>query len=243
MTIKESFSRINGLTWMPWIGEKFTSCSNHIMVLGESHYLHDGLSCEDIDNDPGYTSEVVREYVVYGKNGGDQWKMYEPIERVLRGVCFDDSTERQDIWNSIAYMNIIQHVLEEKSGGKKWMDFYNGWRIILQVVHIIKPGIIICFSTDKLLNRVNFNRLPEFKDNVDYEYTITPNADTNIKIGRDSVASPGGITFTEDGVLIPVVFLRHAARTKGECLEAWQDVLMRTLCQLNWQSAPSPQTN
>ena len=227
---KESLSKIDGLTWMPWIGDKYS-----IMVLGESHYIHGGLSYEDINNDRGYTSEVVREYVKSGRNAGNQWTMYEPVESILRDVCFNASADRQEIWNKLAYMNIIQHVLVEKSSAKKWEDFLNGWKVILQVIHILKPRLVVCFSTNKQLNRVNFNRLPEFKNNIDFEYTITPNYDTNEKIGRDYVATPGGITFGDDGVQIPVVFLKHASRLKGKNLEAWKEVLKRILCQLKLQ--------
>lgn len=88
MTIHEELRRIDGLTWIPWIGINYTSWPCPIMILGESHYSHGSWSPKRIDRCPRYTSEIVGDYVKMGRDAGEQWKMYEPVEIILRNTCF-----------------------------------------------------------------------------------------------------------------------------------------------------------
>ncbi len=223
----KKLEEIQGLTWLPWIGKEYFSCSDPIMVIGESHYVHDNYTPDKIDSEPGYTREVLNEYVENGREGGNQWTMYESIEKILRDICFENNRCRTEIWNSIAYMNIIQHAQCEKSGKKKWEDFLSGWKVVLQVVNVLKPRIVVCFSTDKALNRVNFNRLPEFREDISFSYCIKSTGDAGEKIGGTGIATPGSIKIGESGTPIPVIFLQHASRIKQ--FDAWQKVLQQYL--------------
>jgi len=110
----KELKRIHGLKWLPWIGDRYGLDGKRIMVLGESHYLHGNYSCEMIDGDLYYTRDVVGPYVSEGRSAGGQWTMFEPIEKILRGVLFDADTDRSEVWRSVTYMNIVQHVLVEK---------------------------------------------------------------------------------------------------------------------------------
>lgn len=221
--------KVEGLTWLPWIGNKYSLRDNRILVLGESHYQHGGYTCHEIEGNQNYTRDVISEYVEMGRDAGKQYTMYEPIERILKGSVLDADASREIIWNSVAYMNIIQRVLAEKSGNKDWNWFLDGWKAVLGVVYVLRPRIVICFSTDKQLNRVNFNRLPEFKDEMTFGYTVLKNDDSCRKIGRVTVATPGGIAFGGAGDPIPVVFIQHASRIRR--FDEWRSVLQNSLTE------------
>ena len=92
-------------------------------------------------------------------------------------------------------------------------------------LHIVKPmGFTI---DDKKLNRANFNRLEEFKNNVSFNYSILPNADTDSKISNCIVSTPGKITI--DNYNCRVIFIQHASRIKGNGFQAWQGVIKKYL--------------
>ena len=81
------------------------------------------------------------------------------MEAVVNGIM--DLSEGK-IWSHVSYMNLIQKCMDNNNARPHWKDFLFGWKIVLQVINILRPAICVCFSTDKKNNRVNFNRLEEF---------------------------------------------------------------------------------
>lgn len=221
----ERLCRIKELTWLPWIGENFVQ--GKVLVLGESHYGYLNNTRDEIEKNPDETMVVVGEYVKDGENAGNQYKTYEPMEAVLRTSIFGD-IPRDVLWSKIAFMNLIQSCMDDNTKRPEWRFFRDGWKVVLQVINVLRPKVCICFSTDKMLNRVNFNRLDEFKEELKNElgnYSITPNEDTEERISRCIVAKPGQITIGEYGC--PVIFVRRASRIKGKAIAAWAEIIKR----------------
>lgn len=95
-----------GLTWLPWIGEQYSSEPKKLLVLGESHYCYGSNSPEGIESDEKETIAVVGEYAA-NSSAGNQYKTYGKIDEVLCGTFFPGAS-RQEIWSRIAFMNIVQ---------------------------------------------------------------------------------------------------------------------------------------
>jgi len=210
-----------GLTWLPWIGEKYTK--GKVLVLGESHYCYCDNTPDDIEHREE-TREVIAAYVESGRDAGNQYKTYEPMEEVLRTSIFREMP-RNELWSQIAFMNLIQKCMDNNTKRPNWHLFLNGWQVVLQEVYILRPKVCICFSTDKMCNRVNFNRLEEFNDKINFNYSIVPNEDTEQKIARCTVAKPG--RFLIGSYDCPVIFVQHASRIKGRSLKKWSEVIIQ----------------
>ena len=217
----QRFKDINGLTWLPWVGVDYLLEQNKILVLGESHYCYNNYMPRDIEADKDETIKVVTDYAEKGRDAGNQYKTYEQMDAILRQVFYPNA-RRQDIWSKIAFMNIVQKCMDNNQARPQWQDFLSGWQVILQVINVLKPDVCLCFSTDKMHNRVNFNRLEEFKPQIPFDYSIQPTQDTQKKISRCIVATPGGITI-ENSKEVPVIFVQHASRIKN--INEWCKVI------------------
>ena len=213
--------KVNGLTWLPWVGEQYPTEHQRLLVLGESHYCYGNHSPQELEHFPKETMEVVKDYAEKGRDAGNQYKTYETMDNVLRQVFYPQAS-RQEIWSKIAYMNIVQKCMDNNQSRPHWEDFLNGWQEVLQVINIIRPNLCLCFSLDKMHNRVNFNRLEEFKHQMSFKFSIRPTQDTQMRISRCIVATPGGIVI-DDTREIPVIFVQHASRIRD--IQGWSNVI------------------
>ena len=214
-------SRIGGLTWLPWIGCDY-KIGKSTLMLGESHYCYGNYSPADIEQNRNETWQVVKDYTESGRNAGDQYKTYEPMENVLKNSIIGKETSGK-LWERVAFMNLIQSCMENNNDRPPWGLFLNGWRVVLQVINVLRPKECVCFSTDKLYNRLNFNRLEEFKYELSFDYSIAKSGDTGQKISNCIVATPGGIDIGE--YHCPVIFVQHASRIKGRAAVRWSNVI------------------
>lgn len=217
-------NNISGLTWLPWIGNEYSY--DNFLILGESHYRYDNFSTLDIEKNRMETRECVENYVDSGREAGNQYKTYAPMEAVLRSSMIFSGT-RETSWSRIAFMNLIQSCMDSNQTRPRWDLFLNGWSVVLQVIRIIRPNACICFSTNKMHNRVNFNRLEEFKQEMEFDYQIIPNEDTETRISRCIVATPGCVCIGEYSC--PVIFVQHASRIKGEAIDSWAEIIKRNI--------------
>ena len=216
--------RVAGLTWLPWIGKKYAQ--GKVLVLGESHYCYCDNTPDDIERRREETREVIAAYAQSDRNAGNQYKTYEPMGEVLRASIFKE-IHQNELWSQIAFMNLIQKCMDNNTKRPNWQLFLNGWQVVFQVVNVLQPKVCICFSTDKLCNRVNFNRLEEFKDKINFNYLIVPNEDTEQRIARCIVAKPGHILIGNYDC--PVIFVQHASRIKGQAIKKWGDVIRQAV--------------
>ena len=215
-----NLQRVAGLTWLPWIGKKYAL--GKVLVLGESHYCYCDNTPDVIERRREETREVIATYVQSGRDAGNQYKTYEPMEEVLRTSIIKGKPQNE-LWSQVAFMNLIQKCMDSNTERPDWQLFLKGWQVVLQVVNVLRPKVCICFSTDKMRNRVNFNRLEEFKDKINFYYSIVTNEDTDQRIARCIVAKPGRILI--ESYDCPVIFVQHASRIKGQALKKWSDVI------------------
>ena len=218
-----AFDGIKGLTWLPWVGQQYSS--KKILVLGESHYCYDSHTPLEIEHYRNETREVVAEYV-NDPQAGNQYKTFAPITQILNNTMCPGQS-RVQVWSQIAFMNLIQACMQNNSHRPHWEQFLRGWRVVLEIISYLRPNVCICFSTDKMRNRINFNRLEEFTEKIPFAYSITHTEDTAERIGRCIVASPGKICIGQYGCY--VIFIQHASRIKGQAIDRWIEFLNKTI--------------
>ena len=220
-TFDDELRQIEGLTWLPWIGDNYKAAVSPL-ILGESHYCYGGNAPVFFESNPEETREVFHDYVKSGRLAGEQYKTYEPMEKVLQNSLVGKKN-REELWKYVAFMNLIQSCMDGNTMRPKWELFLSGWQVVLQVINVLRPSVCICFSTDKMLNRVNFNHLEAFKQGLNFDFSIIPNEDTAQRISRCIVAKPGCVCIGK--YCCKVIFIRHASRIKGQSVTQWSRII------------------
>jgi len=128
------------ITWLPWIGTKYKSADNKILIVAESHYAL-GNTQEEVEyniksslNDEFFTRECIWESVI---DGDWQNKMTENLHRAL--VKTNDFN-KNSLWDNIAFYNFVQRPMDyTKKERPQWIDYFNGWKSFIDLVDILNP--------------------------------------------------------------------------------------------------------
>jgi hypothetical protein len=138
--------RLDGLTWLPWIGRSFHErpIQQRLLVVGESHYFH-GKTPEERETNrqkwlvyPNYTRDVVCECLI-----NCEWPN-RTLDTIPRLLFRTTEIDRVRLWADSAYYNIVQRMMDYARDGSperpSWDDFLAGWKIFGEVVKIIQPS-------------------------------------------------------------------------------------------------------
>lgn len=139
----EEIENIKGLTWLPWIGKNYSTATNKLLIVGESHYLKEEtdeifkISSEERMKWKDFTRRCIFESAV-----NNQWHLrtFANIDRVLFGT--NSPEEMNNLWSNISYYNIVQRFMNYKERPTE-RDFLNGWETFIKLIQIIKPTVCI----------------------------------------------------------------------------------------------------
>ncbi len=143
-----AFASISGLTWLPWVGQNYSTRPSHkrLLVVGESHYFIGKTSEERLANREGrvkylnYTRAVVSESLV-----NYEWttKTLDTIPKLLIRSQTSE-IDRPRMWGDSAYYNLVQRIMDYSQEGQPerpaWNDYLAGWQVFADVVKIIQPS-------------------------------------------------------------------------------------------------------
>lgn len=141
-----SFNAIPGLTWSPWVGQRYSERppQKRLLVIGESHYYSGETPAERQANRekwliyPQYTRDVVSESLV-----NYEWttRTLDTIPKLLFKTA---DIDRHRLWADSAYYNFVQRMMDYKQDGSPerptWDDYVAGWRVFAEVVKVIRPS-------------------------------------------------------------------------------------------------------
>jgi hypothetical protein len=134
----DQLALIPGLAWLPWVGEQYASTA--VLLIGESFYS-DGTSwltrsdaVRQMVNNQGLHSEQRK----FAKS-----KLFRSVECTLLAKSTSSFAEREKVWTSVGYLNLVQRVMASRKKRPTEQDFDNGWRILLQVASVLRPQVCI----------------------------------------------------------------------------------------------------
>lgn len=150
-SFNENFNKLKrtGLFYLPWIGDNFTNSKTKLLVLGESNY-----------NGPeGWAQLRKWNQILVNQNFAtltyEPYKLLINLSKALHNERDVSSDKKYNfkLAHYIAFSNIVQRPLKNVNDRPKKDDFINGWKIILNIIKIIKPKnlIIIGVSSIKIL--------------------------------------------------------------------------------------------
>jgi hypothetical protein len=137
------FRSVQGLTWLPWVGQHFSRRLPHqrLLVVGESHYYKTQAEREERSKDPKYTRDIVSEALV---NQADEWdKKNKTLDAIPKLLFKTTEIDHPRLWGDSAYYNFVQRLMDYSSRPPEQPspnDFITGWKVFAEVVRIIQPS-------------------------------------------------------------------------------------------------------
>lgn len=144
-TFDELFDQINNLTWYPWVGENYSG----LMILGESNYdKWDGIDAK-VSKDWLSSKDFTRNRIVGAalKEHGEGDKIYRNLEKAVWGKAIITAEEREKLWNSSAFINMVQRPMSTNTERPQREDFREGWEIFGEISKILKPETVLVLGT------------------------------------------------------------------------------------------------
>ncbi|MBF9236618.1 hypothetical protein I2I05_04340 [Hymenobacter sp. BT683] len=134
----DSLSTVSGLNWLPWIGEKFPQTG--VLLVGESFY-------EDGD---GWLSQKDATRKLVENHGLNSFqakfaksRFFRNTESTLLAQPTSSFAERERVWTSVSYLNLVQQPMASRKIRPTVEDFDLGWQVLLDVAKIIQPQVCI----------------------------------------------------------------------------------------------------
>ena len=220
----KQFETIEGLSWLPWVGHNYINSKRRILIIAESHYVNGEdieLKKKTLINDRLNTRMVVAECPI-----GKEWSnpMFENLHRCLFGINNPTSVNTEEVWNNLVFYNFIQTPMnyngnEIEKERPKEIDFYDGWRVFIEILKIIKP-------TDCLFVGVTAsNYFNQYMNEHGIEHTNV----NFINIGSNTYGREFTISF-EENKSIPIIGIQHTSKYFSWIL--WHDFLNENASQI-----------
>src|ERR1700739_1185881 len=114
------FQRVEGLVWLPWVGQNFSQRPAHkrLLVVGESHYF-DGPTLEERQANrkkwlkyPKLTRDVVSESLI-----NREWTT-PTLTNISKLLFKTTEIDCLKLWNDSAFYNIVQRPMDYKQDGQ-----------------------------------------------------------------------------------------------------------------------------
>ena len=165
----KQLTKINGLKWLPWVGDRFDllSAENRLLIVGESHYLKDTPESKKRHDSPTFTREVIEELAI--KRQYYNTKIFQNLHRAL---FRNDDFDSQTFWNLVSFYNFIQRPMETNEGRPTSDDFYQGWLTFFETIKVLKPKTCLFIGTgasnliQKAIPKTDFEMKSRIKDAI-----------------------------------------------------------------------------
>lgn len=211
--------RIKNIKWLPFVGNKYfkTDENNRFMLIGESHYHNNSEESIKKHNNQAYTRIVIQELAIDRKYWGT--KIFQNIHRVL---LRNDKFNTKLFWNSVSYYNFIQRPMDTNKGRPSNQEFYEGWKVFLELIKILKPKTCLFIGTSAANSLIDATKGTDYTcEKVSWEDYIS-NAYAKTAILKDKSENE-----------TKLVFIRHASSMFS--WTKWNDYLQKTIPnELNW---------
>lgn len=155
------FAKVDGLRWIPWVGDNYENASCKVLLVGESVYASNasvdpGEHYDNINSNPDYVR--VRNVEWWAGEGG-QAKFPKNIYDIL--TMSNPNMTKDKFWNGVAFTEVIQEAIpDSKDRSRTENQFVKGLLSLYKTIEILSPDIVIFFGSSAMMND---NYLPSKK--------------------------------------------------------------------------------
>lgn len=145
----EKIRDIDGLKWLPWVGQSYFKKSQKILILGESHYNWGENNATQKLNNETFTRYVVSDQGLSHINKTENnRRIFRNIERTIFGEGHVGTNKRELLWSNVVFMNLVQVAMNTLEVRPSAFDYSSGWSSCLELVRLIKPTVILVLGTE-----------------------------------------------------------------------------------------------
>jgi hypothetical protein len=202
-TFDSDFDKLEMLKWYPWIGENYER--NKILIIGESHY-EDGEFWQLGNKE---TTRIITQKRFDDING--KWTLHRNVEKTILNKTDITLEERTELWNSVAYWNLVQRLLGSRNTTDRpnFEDFDLGWKLFFQIYEILEPKYCL------VLGKASFGALGNYLTNCQTEWKIIKSElNPNEKI----------LKLNNGKQEIKLLFINHPSGSLGFNYQKWAEI-------------------
>ena len=206
------FNGITELTWLPWVGRRFSKRPQgaRLLIVGESQYGGEKGGSKDALQNPKFTRRVVSEHAINREHRKGRTYTFDNLSLLLFGTGHYD---RVRFWNDVAFYNFVQRPMEDELERPSWEDFVAGWSTFLDVIHVLKPSHALFIGVSA------FDHFNDSMSEQGTDFTEVQKAEkVNGAYGRKASISTGSET-------VALISVRHTSQYFS--WSSWRDYLGR----------------
>ena len=135
----------------PWIGSRFgrnhgyVERPNHfgfdVLVVGESHYSDECDRLAEHQADRDFTRRVVQHW---GIDAVDDDRYY--FKRIARVLCLDPAADGEacaNMWEEVAFCNLVQRMMDTREERPRERDFNEGVTALRHTLRTLQPDVVL----------------------------------------------------------------------------------------------------
>jgi hypothetical protein len=138
----ESLNRIEGLTWLPWVGRNHESRSpaDKLLIVLETHYSNEEeeerlAAAREYLKQRQYTRDVVQECCV------DQDWANPTLDNMHRLFGRGGHINRESFWSDMCFYNFVQRPMDYTRRERPlFSDFELGWKVFPEIAKVLRPA-------------------------------------------------------------------------------------------------------
>jgi len=192
----DDFDNLGCLTWYPWVGRVFSESRKKTLILGESVY--------DMPGKVWWTERLASKdglritHFEHAINTKASSRFVRNIERAIFQRNRPSATEIVNLWEGVAYYNLVQRQMATLKHRPSIEDYILGWEVSMEIFRILSIDQCIVYGLER--NKLLALAQVLEKQDVIFERRRAP------KVGRNA---PKVVTFSIDGRQLKLLFVRH----------------------------------
>lgn len=132
--------KVEGLIWLPFIGNNYIPNSQKILIVGESHYYKpENENSYDKHIEPNFTREIVQE-MCFDREYYNI-KLFQNFHLTMMG---NDSFDTDVFWNNYSFYNFIQRPMNMEKGERPtYEDIKKAWGTFTELIPLLNPDRVL----------------------------------------------------------------------------------------------------
>ena len=137
--------RIPGVQFQPWVGTRYRGQRQRVLVVS-GYFLGDEAECRK-ENESDTPNDVTATRIIDHLEGKRIHKFFTMVATTITCTNADFSRTNRDIWDNIAYCNLIQRLFVYPEDHHTWINYIEPSRVAFQLIlDALKPTHLIFFG-------------------------------------------------------------------------------------------------
>jgi hypothetical protein len=197
ISFDSNLSAIDGISRLPWIGNRYKKQKIKMLILGESVYdwnPSDPLNFSKISS----ANNLRNLHNNHALNFKRKSKFVRNIERAVYSKRSPTDIEKKQLWDSVSYHNLVGRVLKTKKHRPSYNDYLSGWSTFEALLDLLEFDEVIVYGLEKKKIKALIDYCDENKLNI--ERQKLPD-----KVGR---SYPQTIFIKKSSRVVKLLFIR-----------------------------------